>query len=59
MGDPRQGLEVVAGLVIPEAALQVRRTRSSGPGGQNVNKVSTRVELYFDVAQSAVLTAAQ
>jgi len=57
--DPRQGLEVFVGLVIPETELQVRRTRSSGPGGQNVNKVSTRVELFFDVAGSAVLNVAQ
>ncbi len=59
MRDPRQGLEVFVGLVIPETELQVRRTRSSGPGGQNVNKVSTRVELFFDVAGSAVLNVAQ
>ena len=32
-------------------------TRSSGPGGQHVNKVSTRVELRFDPANSALLTS--
>jgi ribosome-associated protein len=32
-------------------------TRSSGPGGQNVNKVSTRVALRFDIAASELLTA--
>lgn len=59
MNDSRQGLEVLPGLVIPETELQIRRTRSSGPGGQNVNKVSTRVELFFDVAQSVVLSESQ
>jgi ribosome-associated protein len=32
-------------------------TRSSGPGGQNVNKVSTRVELRFNVKESSLLTS--
>lgn len=52
-------LVVQEGLVIPAAELEVRRSRSSGPGGQNVNKTSTRVELRFDVLGSSVLDAAQ
>ena len=36
--------------------LSFKATRSSGSGGQNVNKVSTKVELRFDIANSTVLT---
>jgi ribosome-associated protein len=52
---PRRGLRVRPGLLVPESEIVVRRTRSSGPGGQNVNKVATRIELEFDITQSAVL----
>jgi ribosome-associated protein len=46
-------------LTIPLAELQFRFSRSSGPGGQHVQKSSTRVELFFDVVGSPSLTDAQ
>ncbi len=39
--------------------IEVRFSRSPGPGGQNVNKVNTRVTILFDVTSCAALTAAQ
>ncbi len=46
-------------ILIPEDELQFTTSRSSGPGGQNVNKVSTRVTLWFDVAHSPSLNEEQ
>ncbi|MFN0157967.1 MAG: alternative ribosome rescue aminoacyl-tRNA hydrolase ArfB [Bacteroidota bacterium] len=43
-------------LAIPASELEFQFTRSGGPGGQNVNKVSTRVELLFNVLTSPSLT---
>ncbi len=44
-----------APLLIPDSELEERFVRSSGPGGQNVNKVATAVELRFDVRASTTL----
>lgn len=47
-------LPVTASIFIPEHALEERFVRASGPGGQNVNKVSTAVELRLDVAAASL-----
>jgi len=48
-------IEVTPRLSIPESELSERFIRSPGPGGQNVNKVATAVQLSFDVAGSPSL----
>ncbi len=44
---------------IPRSEIELRFSRSSGPGGQHAQKSDTRVEAIFDVEASAALTAAQ
>lgn len=48
-------LQITDTLAIPDDELVERFVRSSGPGGQNVNKVATAVELRFDIAHSTAL----
>ena len=49
-------IHVTPTLVIEDAELEERFVRASGPGGQNVNKVSTAVQLRFDVGRSPALS---
>lgn len=42
---------VEGGVLVPGDALEVRATRASGPGGQNVNKVSTKIEIHVDLSR--------
>lgn len=46
-------------LAVPRSELRYRASRAGGPGGQHVNKASTRVELTWDVKGSPVLSEEQ
>jgi ribosome-associated protein len=53
-----QRIDVAGGVVVPESAVRMSVARSSGPGGQNVNKVASKVELRIDLGAITGLSAA-
>jgi ribosome-associated protein len=55
----RESIQVTARVAIPLDEIELRYSRSSGPGGQHAQKTETRVEAVFDVEASAALSEAQ
>jgi ribosome-associated protein len=56
---PNEPLVIAAGLALPAAELHADFARSGGPGGQNVNKLETKVLLRFDLDRSPSLDTVQ
>ena len=52
-------MPVARGVAVPLAEVELRASRSSGPGGQHANVTASRIEASFDVAASSALTEAQ
>lgn len=52
-------IEIKDGVIISSGELVFKHSRSSGPGGQNVNKVNTRVTVFFDVPNCRSLSESQ
>jgi ribosome-associated protein len=55
----RESIRVSRSVSIPLSEIELRVSRSSGPGGQHANTANTRVEAIFDVAASTALTERQ
>src|ERR671930_900167 len=55
----RDSIRVTRSVVVPVGEIELRFSRSSGPGGQHAQKSETRVEAVFDVEASEALTPAQ
>lgn len=55
----RESIRVTRTVSIPRTEVELRFSRSSGPGGQHAQKSDTRVEAVFDVAASDALSEAQ
>ena len=55
----RESIRVTRSVLLPVSEIELRVSRSSGPGGQHAQKSSTRVEALFDVESSSALTDAQ
>jgi ribosome-associated protein len=54
-----ESIQVTRSVTIPRSEIELRFSRSSGPGGQHAQKSDTRVEATFDVEDSAALSEAQ
>lgn len=52
-------IEIGPGLSIPEEELRFVASRAGGPGGQHVNKVNTRITIFWDLAGSTVVSESQ
>jgi ribosome-associated protein len=57
--DASESIRVTRTVAVPVAEIELRTSRSSGPGGQHAQKSETRVEAIFDVEASAALSPAQ
>ena len=55
----QESIRVTRSVVLPSSEIELRVSRSSGPGGQHAQKSSTRVEAVFDVEASSALTDVQ